>query len=70
MRWQEKLAVLKVAGFELKRNPDYVGMPQYEWQYFCEKYAPYELGVGDTQEQAVNDAWNDYTKRLNDEKAS
>lgn len=70
MKWQDKLAVLKLAGFDLYENPAYSGIPEHEWRYFCDKFDPYDLGVGDTQEDAVNDAWNDYMKRFENEKAS
>lgn len=69
MKWQEKLAVLKVAGFKLYENPKWVASPNLYYKYYCDPGNDV-VGCGDTREAAVDCAWHEYTERLENEKAS
>lgn len=69
MKWQEKLAVLKVAGFQLYENPEWVAYPDSHYKYYCDPGNDI-YGIGDTYEAAVDSAWFEYTEGLKNEKAS
>ena len=65
MKWQDKLAVMKLDGFTL-RQPNGWKKDRTLWKYICEvddNNAIY--GTGDTKAQAVNQAWRIYMEHLN-----
>lgn len=72
MKWQEKWAVLKMAGFELKDHGDdrAVGMGKY-FRYVCQEHAWGKIyGAGDTKAEAVNSVWEQYIEEKQNEKVS
>ena len=69
MKWQDKLAVMKLDGFTL-RQPRGWKKDRTLWRYICEVDDDNSIyGTGDTKAAAVNAAWITYTESKN-EKAS
>lgn len=68
MNWQDKLAILKMAGYELKESDRWRNAPKSYYRYICDTGPSW--GVGDTKAQAVDDAWEVYMREVNDEKVS
>lgn len=74
MKWQEKLAVLKVVGFEVVDcgNDRDVGEGKYfrylvDWTGNSDRWA---YGAGDTLREATEKAWLQYERVIKNEKAS
>lgn len=71
MKWEEKLAVLKVAGYKIYQSNGWEHYPNEHYRYVCERdERDPNYGVGETKAKAVNEAWELYTQEIEDEKAS
>lgn len=71
MKWEEKLAVLKVVGYTLAESDRWKHAPKSHYRYLCERdERDPNYGVGETKAKAVNEAWELYTQEIEDEKAS
>ena len=66
MKWQDKLAVMKLEGFDVRQSIGWTKGDMTCWRYICEVDDENTIyGTGDTKAQAVNQAWRTYMEHLN-----
>ena len=66
MKWQDKLAVMKLEGFDVRQSSSWAKGSQHYWRYICEVDDDNAIyGTGDTKAAAVNMAWRIYVEKLN-----
>jgi len=72
MKWQEKLAILKMAGYVLRESENWKRSPAHHWRYVCEiPDAPdTPFGAQNTEHGAVRKAFDNYMWELKNGKAS
>lgn len=73
MKWQEKLAVLKVAGYKFNETPEWKAEPDEFYRWWSERGVPntdgYYYEADDDLQHLVHDAWDNYEwEVLNDGK--